>query len=91
MPLCRFTQSLQLLGFFSQMFDVFLEVGFALREGLDLFGFDLALEARGAEFRDSAAEAGDSFADFAVDGAIGRVDDPRSLRNGRGPIVHEAI
>src|SRR6202161_3781031 len=88
--MCRFTQSLQLFGFFSQ-FDVFLETGFALREGLDLFGFDLALEARGAEFRVSAAEAGDRFADLAIECPIGRIDDPRRLRNRRGPIVHKAI
>jgi len=62
------------------MFDVFLEVGFALREGLDLLGFDLTLEARGAEFRDSAAEAGDGFPDLAVDGPVVRVDDPRRPR-----------
>ncbi len=90
-PLCGFTQSFQLLGLFSQMFDVFLEVGFALREGLDLLGFDLTLEARGAEFRDSAAEAGDGFPDLAVGGPVVRVDDPRRLGNRRGLIVYKAI
>src|ERR1700723_2129786 len=73
------------------MFDVVLETGFALREGLDVFGFDLALEVQGAEFRVSAAEAGDRFADLAIEGPIGRIDDPRRLRNRRGPIVHKAI
>src|ERR1019366_4403055 len=88
-PLCRFAQSLQLFGFLSQMFDVCLETGFALREGLDLFGFDLALKVQGAEFRGSAAEAGDRFPDLAVERPIAWVDDPCRLGNGRRLIVHE--
>src|SRR5271154_6068567 len=31
------------------------------------------------------------FADLAIECPIGRIDDPRRLRNRRGPIVHKAI
>ena len=48
-------------------------------------------KVQGAEFRVSAAEAGDRFADLTIECPIGRIDDPRRLRNRRGPIVHKAI
>jgi len=53
--------SLERIDFVLQLRDTFLEVGLALRKGLDLARFDLAFQVDGAELGDLPAENADLF------------------------------
>src|SRR5580700_5184383 len=64
-----FSQSLELVDFFLKRRDAFLQIGFALREGLDLARFYLAFQVHGTELGDFTIEYTNLFARRPLDPA----------------------
>jgi hypothetical protein len=53
--------------------DAFLQIGFALREGLDLARFNLAFQVHGTELGDFTIEYANLFARLPIQGPVGGV------------------
>src|SRR5260370_19760424 len=66
-----FSQRLELIDFFLKRRDAFLQIGFALREGLDRARFNLAFQVHGTELGDFTIEYTNLFARLPVQGPVG--------------------
>src|SRR6202047_3919022 len=86
-----FSQSLELVDFFLKRRDAVLQIGFALREGLDLAGFNLAFQVHGTELGDFTIEYTNLFARLPIQGPVGGVHHYGGVRNNVGTIVNKAI
>src|SRR5271155_4301117 len=71
-----FSQCLELVDFFLKRRDGFLQIGFALREGLDLARFNLAFQVHGTELGDFTIEYTNLFARLPIQGPVGRGSPP---------------
>src|ERR1700690_2219117 len=86
-----FSQSLELVDFFLKRRDAFLQIGFALREGLDLARFNLPFQVPGTELGDFTIEYTKLFARLPIQGPVGGVHHHGGVRNNVGTIVNKAI
>src|SRR6266566_2118638 len=86
-----FSQSLELVDLFLKRRDAFLQIGFALREGLDLARFNLAFQVHGTELGDFTIEYTNLFARLPIQGPVGGVHHHGGVRNNVGTIVNKAI
>src|SRR6202521_5153018 len=68
-----------------------LQIGFALREGLDLARFYLAFQVHGTELGDFTIEYTNLFARLPIQGPVGGVHHHGGVRNNVGTIINKAI
>src|SRR5215470_18863595 len=90
-PFRSLTLSFEFINLLLQLGDGFLQVGLALRKGLDFFRLDVAIQVYGAELSSLSFEKADFTAHLPVERAVGGVDDPSGLRDGFGAIVNNPI
>src|SRR5271155_1867812 len=83
--------ALELVDFFLKRRDAFLQMGFTLREGLDLARFNLAFQVHRTELGDFTIEYTNLFARLPIQGPVGGVHHHGGVRNNVGTIVNKAI
>src|SRR6516162_9408546 len=86
-----FSQNLELVDFFLKRRDAVLQIGFALRERLDLARFNLAFQVHGTELGDFTIECTNLSARLPIQGPVGGVHHHGGVRNNVGTIVNKAI